>query len=146
MKTTALKINFRFILMTIVVIMMTFTFNSCGKKAVFAPSSYVPAATGQVKVKKDRNNNYITQIEVTNLAKASMLSPPKNTYVVWMESDNNPAVNLGQLKSSSAFLSKTLRASFETVSTTKPDKIFITAEDDAEALYPSHIMLTTNIF
>ena len=44
-------------------------------------------------------------------------------------------------------LSKQLNASFETVSAFKPNKIFITAEDDASIQYPNtQIILSTDRF
>jgi hypothetical protein len=44
-------------------------------------------------------------------------------------------------------ISKSLKASFQTVSSTKPNKIFITAEDDAAIQYPSaQIILSTDNF
>jgi hypothetical protein len=40
-----------------------------------------------------------------------------------------------------------LKASFETVSSTKPTKIFLTAEDDASIQYPgSQVVISTNNF
>jgi hypothetical protein len=100
-----------------------------------------------VKVKKDNNNNYSIQISLNNLAEPKRLQPSKNTYVVWMETNNNVTKNIGQINSSTGFLSSKLKASFETVSSTKPTKIFLTAEDDAGIQYPGReIILTTKNF
>jgi hypothetical protein len=63
-----------------------------------------------------------------------------------METDQQPAKNIGQINSSSGMLSSRLKASFETVSSTKPSKIFITAEDDVSAQYPGQVILTTDNF
>jgi hypothetical protein len=68
-------------------------------------------------------------------------------YVVWMETADNVTKNIGQINSSTGFLSNKLKASFETVSSTKPTKIFLTAEDDAGIQYPgTQMVLTTNDF
>jgi hypothetical protein len=120
--------------------------NSCSTKAAFLTSSVVPAARGSVKVKKDNNDNYHIQIHLDNLAEVKRLQPPKQSYVVWMESDQQAAKNIGQINSSSGMLSSRLKASFETVSSTKPSKIFITAEDDVSVQYPGQVILSTDTF
>jgi hypothetical protein len=127
---------------------MIFSLNSCATKATFLNSAVVPAAQGTVKVKKDGNKNYVIKIQLRNLAEAKRLTPSKNTYVVWMETDDNTIKNIGQVKSSTYLLSKKLKGSFETVSSFKPSKIFLTAEDDANIQYPSYsdVILTTNNF
>jgi len=66
-----------------------------------------------------------------------------------METDDNRTKNIGQVISSTDFLSKKLKGSMETVSSFIPQKIFITAENDANTQYPSSssdIILTTNNF
>lgn len=127
-------------------IALLFLFNSCSKKIAFQSSSVVPAAEGTVKVTKDNNSNYVIRLELSNLAEPEKLQPSKQTYVVWMETDQERAKNLGQINSSTSLLSKRLKASFETVSSVKPSKIFITAEDDATVQYPGMLVLTTNNF
>jgi hypothetical protein len=128
-------------------VIMIFTLGSCARKIAFLTSSVVPAAEGSVKVKKDNNNNYSIQIELVNLAEPDRLQPAKQTYVVWMESDRDNIKNIGQINSSTSLLSKKLKASFETVSSTKPTKIFITAEDDAATRYPGmQVVLSTDNF
>jgi hypothetical protein len=64
-----------------------------------------------------------------------------------METDDNAVKNIGQINTSTGFLSKKLKASFETVTPVKPTKIFLTAEDDANVQYPGmQVVLTTNHF
>ena len=119
--------------------------DSCSSKTAFLNSQVVPAARGSVKVKKDNNHNYVIQVHVRNLAEVKRLDPPKQTYVVWM-SDRETTKNIGQIKSSSSLLSKNLKASFETVSSTRPLKIFITAEEDGNTQTPGMQILATNNF
>lgn len=129
------------------IIALMFFFSSCARKTTFLTSSVVPAARGSVKVKKDDNNNYVIKMKMTGLAEAKRLEPAKQVYVVWMESDDHAVKNLGQINSSSSLLSKTLKASFETVTPFKPVKIFITAEDQADVTYPDRqIVLSTSNF
>jgi hypothetical protein len=63
-----------------------------------------------------------------------------------METEQEPVKNIGQINSSSSLLSKRLKGSFETVSSIKPTKIFITAEDDGTIQYPGTQILTTTSF
>ena len=147
MKT--LKLNFfsRNLLLGALAIVMLISFSSCAKKITFQNSSVVPAAQGQVTVDKDNNKNYVVKIKIDNLAEVKRLEPSKNTYVVWMETDESIVKNIGQIKSDSKFISSKLKASFETVTAFKPTKIFITAEDNADAQYPGNFMvLETNKF
>ena len=126
LKSTLFTKNY-FTIMAIAVVI--FSFSACAKKISFQTSSVVPAARGSVKVKKDNNSNYRIQIKLFNLAEVKRLDPPKQAYVVWMESDQQAVKNMGQINSSNSMLSKTLKASFETVTAFKPIKIFITYEE-----------------
>lgn len=132
----------------IMITAILFAFGSCATKTSFLSSPVVPAARGTVKVNQDNNDNYVIKVNVTNLAEASRLQPAKNMYVVWMEGEDNDTKNLGQMHSSSSFLSKNLGASFETVSPIKPKKIFITGENDPGIQYPNYsdMILTTDYF
>ena len=129
-------------------LVMIFLVSSCTtRKSAFLTSTVVPAAQGNVKIKKDGNNNYATKIDLVNLAGPDKLQPAKKTYVVWIETAGNGIKNIGQIKTSSSFLSKKLKASFQTVSSFNPVKVYITAEDDASILYPSGVtVLSTNNF
>ncbi len=132
---------------TLAAAMMLFIFSSCAKKISFLTSSAVPAAQGTVQVKKDGNNNNQVKISIKNLAEPNRLQPSKNTYVVWMETANNGTKNIGQINSSTGFLSSKLKASFQAVTSFIPVKIFITAEDDAAIQYPGmQMILSTDRF
>ncbi|QDK77536.1 hypothetical protein EXU85_02550 [Spirosoma sp. KCTC 42546] len=114
--------------------------NSCTPKMTFVTSAIVPAATGEVNVKKDKNKNYVINLNVQNLAEPNNLNPSKNTYLVWAESTENSAKKLGQIMPSG----KSLKASLTTSVINEPKAVFITAEDNAEAQYPAgQVVLTT---
>ena len=147
MKT--LKLNFfsRNLLLGALALVMLLSFNSCAKKITFQNSSVVPAARGKVTVDKDNNKNYVVKIKIDDLAEVDRLNPSRKAYVVWMETDESLVKNIGQIKSDTKFISSKLKASFETVTAFKPTKIFITAEDNADAQYPgSQLILETNRF
>lgn len=135
------------VFITITAVMMVLYFSSCATNVRFLQSSVVPAAEGTVKVKKDNNKNYDIKISLSHLAEPDRLLPSKNTYVVCMESNDEVTKNIGQIKSSAAFLTGKLKGSFETVSALKPTKIFISAEDDGSVQYPGmQVVLTTQRF
>jgi hypothetical protein len=147
MKTTRLNNLKKKICLAFFIPMMVFLFSSCATSVSFLNSSIVPAAQGTVKIKSDKNKNYAIQISLTDLAESKRLQPAKLTYVVWMVTDRDQTKNMGQLNSSRSAFSKQLKGSFKTVSSFKPIKIFITAEDDAGAQYPgTQVILTTNQF
>jgi hypothetical protein len=122
-------------------------FSSCSRKFVFMNSSVVPAAEGSVNIKKDRNKNYEVKVDIDNLAEPDKLQPPRQMYVIWMLTDQNLTKNLGHIKTSKGVFSNALNASFKTVSSFKPVKIFITAEDDPNVTNPSwDTVLSTEVF
>lgn len=129
----------------ILTILFLFSAGSCSTKLKFATSTIVPAAQGSVKVGKDDNGNYELDLNILHLTEPSRLSPSKKLYVVWMETENNGTKNVGQLKSGSSFFSSTLKASFHTVTSFKPKRVFLTAENNAAIQSPgSQVILTTN--
>lgn len=147
MKAQKKNIAIKSILLVALAVMMTITLTSCTKKITFLNSIVVPGADGYVKVKKDNNKNYIIEVEVSDLAKVERVQASKTTYVVWMETDEGNAENLGQLNSSTSFFSKRHSASLETVSSYKPVKIFITTEEGVNTQTPGRqVVLTTENF
>ena len=140
---TILKNNKRIILLLLLLLSLA----SCSKKINFLTSPVVPAARGYVKINNDKNKNYVIQIQLLELAEVQRLQPSKQTYVIWMVTEEDVSKNMGQIKSSSGMLSKQLKASFESVSPFKPTKIFITAEDDPSIQFPgTQVVLSTDKF
>jgi hypothetical protein len=123
------------------VITMMFSTLSCSQKATFLTSSVVPSAEGVVKIKSDKNDNYVIELSVMRLAEPTRLTPPKVGYLVWMETEKNGVKNIGQLKTSSGMMSKTLKSSLETVTPFKPIGFFITGEDDVTTQYPGAVVV-----
>ncbi len=120
--------------------------SSCAVKTPFLTSAVVPAAQGTVQVKNDKNKNYVIKIEIKNLSPSNRLTPPSLAYVIWAIANDNSTQNLGQINSSDDFMASDLSISFETVSSLKPSKIVITAENDPSVQNPSfsQVILTTD--
>lgn len=147
MKRTNFNVPTKNTLWSILMAMTVFFFTSCTHKISFLTSAAAPAARGYVEIKKDKNKNNVIQVHLSNLAEVGRLTPPKQTYVVWMLTNDDVMKNIGQIKSSTNKLTKNLEASFETVSSFSPTKIIITAEDDENVQYPSsQVVLTTDRF
>jgi len=136
MDTTILNSGYRRYVSAILATIMIATLVSCSQKALFQTSTVVPAAEGYVKVKQDKNKNYAIEMRISNLAGIERLQPPKSTYLVWLETETNDIKNIGRITSSN-----NLKVSFNTVSSFKPVKIFITAEDDERAQYPGDMVV-----
>jgi len=119
------------------VIFTAFVFSSCASKMVFGVSQITPGAEGVAKISTSKNGNYLLSVKVFNLTDPNRLTPPKSVYSVWTETYGGDARNLGMIKVSSTIFSKMMKGSFKTVSITKPTKVFITAEENGEAQYPS---------
>ncbi len=131
----------------ILMLSVMFLIASCSSTESFLNSSVVPAATGKVKVKQDGNKNYVIKVQIDDLADVERLQSSKDTYVLWMETDRGNNENLGQLKSSTSFLSKQHVASLETVTSYKPVRFFVTAENGKDVRYPDSVeILETRTF
>ncbi len=117
------------------------TLYACNKQMAFSISPVVPAARGTVSIKKDKNENYAIDIKISGLAEIERLQGDKKSYVVWITTQDENAKNIGQINSSTKTLSKRLSASFQSVSTSKPTKVFITAEEDGAVEYPGNMVV-----
>jgi len=128
-------------------LLILFSLDTSAKKVTFLKSTVVPAARGYVKINRDKNLNYVININISNMAEVYRLEPSKLNYIVWMVTDEEIIMNMGKIKSTVGFLSKNLKATLETVTSLKPIKIFITAEDDASRQYPgTQVVLSTANF
>ncbi len=132
--------NLRLFFSAAFLVLLIFCFDSCSKKVIFPTSSIVPAAVGNVKIKKDHNKNFAIRVNIQNLPEPKRLNPPRNYYVVWSETRNN-VKNLGRIVTSSGFLSSKMKASLNAISPTRPHRIFITAENDEYARYPGNMVV-----
>ncbi len=58
-------------------------------------TSIVPAAAGEISVNKEKDGNVQVHVEVEHLAKPGKLTPPANTYVVWLQEVDSEPHSLG---------------------------------------------------
>ncbi len=143
MRTLKKSLTMKTVLILLTLVLSMFTIISCSKKITFNTSAVVPAARGEVAFKMDKNKNFEIHLELSYLAEPERLQPAKKAYVVWMvpEGSDTP-INLGRV-----IVTSKLKIAFETVSSSKPKRIFITAEDDASTQTPGSMMvLETSTF
>jgi hypothetical protein len=92
----------------------------------------VPAAAGQVNVAKEKNSNIRVDVKVKHLAKPGNLTPPANTYVVWLQQEGSQPQSQGELK-----VEDDLDGELKTTTPLKNFNVFITAETDSQTKTPS---------
>lgn len=121
--------------------------SSCSSRKDFLFSPVVPAAKGHVKIDKDRKQNYNIRILIENLSEAKRVTSHNSTYVVWMDTPTDTK-RIGQIVNSKKnIITKTRIASLQAKSSTRPTRIFITAEDNANKQKPeANIVLSTENF
>lgn len=99
--------------------------------------SSVPAATGIVKVQKDRDNgNTKLDINVNHLANPSSLTPPANAYIVWVRPRDGTATKQGAIR-----VDEHLKGDLKVLTTSKDFDVFITAEQSESVSAPSDLVV-----
>jgi hypothetical protein len=97
---------------------------------VSAPS--VPAASGTVHTSTDKNGNTVIDLKVKHLAPPSALTPPSNSYVVWVQPSGKQPINQGELR-----VDNNLQGEFKTATPYKRFQLFVTAENQATVTEPT---------
>lgn len=127
--------------MAAMIVMLGLSLNACSNKMAFTNSTIAPAARGDVSIKKDRNQNYSVDVSISNLAEIERLQGDNATYVVWVVTEGENPKNIGQIQSGKGGLQNKLRASFQSVTSKKPLKVFITAERDGAIEVPGPMVV-----
>jgi hypothetical protein len=96
-------------------------------------TSIVPAAKGEINVDKEKDGNVQVHVEVEHLAKPGKLTPPANTYVVWLQEADSQPHSLGQLR-----VGDDLKGELKATTTLNNFTVFITAETDSQTRIPSN--------
>jgi hypothetical protein len=121
---------------------LMFLIASCTTKTTkFPVSTVTPAAIISASIKQDKSNNFTISVTAEHLASAERLTPPKKTYVVWIETKDKVMMNIGQLKAKND-----KKATLETLTPFEPAVIIISAEDEGTVSHLSGIEISrTNI-
>ena len=106
---------------------------SGGKTFPMTTSSQVPAASGTVKVQKDKTNGDLKlDIKVKHLARPSNLTPPAEFYIVWIQPKDGSAVKQGAIG-----VNNHLDGEFKVETVSKNFQVLITAEQSKNVTSPS---------
>lgn len=95
-----------------------------------------PAAEGKVITGNDRNGNTSVEIQVKHMAAPQSLTPPRSTYLVWVQPRGQAAELLGALR-----VNSDLEGSLKASTTYKDFDVLITAEDQVHADQPSNAVI-----
>lgn len=90
-----------------------------------------PGANGTVRFKIGNNGNMELDVKTQNLAQPSSLTPPENTYVLWIQPPGQDAQNRGEMK-----VGSNEQAELKTEAPQKRFRIFITAEQNGQTQMP----------
>ena len=119
-------------LVSAIVLSIAATIACGGRKVHMTPASTQPAAQGVATLKHDKNGNLTVDLKVKHLARPQNLTPPKSTYVVWMQPNNGEVHKLGELR-----VNDKLEGEFKSPVSTSNFQIFVTAEDGPTVNQPS---------
>jgi len=104
---------------------------SGGKDVQMMAGEGNPAARGTIHLHVGDNGNTEINLKADSLASPSALTPPKNAYVVWIQSPDEAPQNKGQI-----IIDKNQKAEMKTATPFKRFRVFITAEDQAQMQTP----------
>lgn len=125
-----LRIKKSFTILTF--ILAALLMSSCSQKILFPTSGVLPAAEAVLEINKNDNNNYEVVLEIEKIAEPDRLTPPRRTYTAWMVTARHGTINIGNLN-----ISRKNSAFLKTATPYEPIRVFITAEDNFNALVPS---------
>jgi len=113
-------------------VVMMFAIAALASDAPLRVSDLLPAGQAKVSFEHDRNKNTKFSVHAKHLAKPESLTPPKNTYVVWIQGRGKDAQNAGVLR-----INENLEGSMSGTTPFQVFDIFVTAEDGASIDRPS---------
>lgn len=125
--------------LTLVVMMILVV--ACAQKTRFPISAVTPAADIVAVRSEDSNGNRMLRITAKNLAAVDRIATPNKAYVVWIVTERDGARNVGKLINHN---SKTAR--LETLIPNYTTEVFITAEEDGEAVIATGIEISRIVF
>jgi hypothetical protein len=95
-----------------------------------------PAAEGKVITDNDRNGNTGVEVQVKHMATPQSLTPPRQTYLVWVQPRGKDPELLGALR-----VNENLEGSLRAATPYKDFEILITAEDSVKPESPSSAVI-----
>lgn len=104
------------------------------KVYTFQATSLTPGATGKIEAKTDKSGgNTEVNITVDHLARPTLLSPPANQYVVWIEPQDGSPQNQGVL-----MVGENEKGDLKMTTTASKFRVIVTAENEQHPKAPSN--------
>jgi hypothetical protein len=123
-----------YVLALAAVAMLALGATAWAKTYTFQATSITPGATGTVDVKTDKSGgNTNVSIKVDHLARPTLLTPPANEYVVWIDPEDGAPQNQGVLR-----VGSNEKGDLEMTTSSSKFKIMVTAETEARPKAPSN--------
>lgn len=119
-------------LVSAIVLSIAATLACGGRKVHMTPASTQPAAQGVATLSHDKNGNQTVDLKVKHLANPRNLTPPKSTYIVWIQPSSGEVRKLGELR-----VNDKLEGQFKAPVPSSNFQIFVTAEDGPTVTQPS---------
>lgn len=131
-----------YVLVFIAVAMLALGVTAWAKTYAFQATSIVPGATGQVDAKADKTGgNTMVTIRVDHLARPTLLTPPANEYVVWIQPEDGSPQNQGVLQ-----VGDNEKGDLKMTTTASKFKVMVTAETEPHPKSPSNrVVLQTEV-
>jgi PBP1b-binding outer membrane lipoprotein LpoB len=124
-------------LKTFAILTLAFLMSSCASSIKFPVSTVTPAADIVFSKSHDHNGNTRVKIVAKNLAAPDRIDSHQKVYVVWIMTDKDGPRSIGVLKNKNVQTTE-----LETLTPLRFSEVFITAEDQVEASYPSGIEIS----
>ncbi len=119
-------------LVSAVILSIAVGIGCAGRHVHMTAASSQPAAQGVATLKHDKNGNLTVDLKVKHLANPQNLTPPKSTYLVWIQPTNGEVHKLGELR-----VNDKLEGEFKAPVPSSNFQIFVTAEDGPTVTQPS---------
>ena len=116
------------------VAMLAIGVTAWAKTYTMQATSLTPGATGTVDAKADKTGGNTTiTIKVDHLARPTLLTPPANEYVVWLEPEDGSPQNQGVLQ-----VGDNEKGDLKMTTTSSKFKVIVTAETEQHPKSPSN--------
>src|SRR5690242_10709396 len=142
MEARKMKGKANYVLVFVAVAMLALSVTAWAKTYAFQATSIVPGATGAVEAKADKTGgNTMVTIKVDHLARPTLLTPPANEYVVWIDPEDGSPQNQGVLQ-----VGDNEKGDLKMTTTASKFKVIVTAETEAHPKTPSNrVVLQTEV-
>jgi hypothetical protein len=131
-----------YVLALVAFAMLALGVTAWAKTYTLQATSIVPGATGTIDAKAAKEGqNTEAVLKVDHLAKPTLLTPPANEYVVWLQAQGGQPENVGVLR-----VSENEKGDLKMTTSAAKFTVLVTAETEAHPQRPSNrVVLRTDV-